>query len=89
MEKNEISIQEVLTFKALSTGSWMTNQEIAAETKVPVRTVRSKTKKFVDLGLCDQAEIFPAHRYRLSEKASARNKAYLQRLLNAKEILGL
>lgn len=45
--------------------------------------------KLVDLGLLDQAEVFPAHRYRLSSKADKRNKSYLQRLERAAEVFGI
>jgi hypothetical protein len=89
MEKNEISIQEVKVFLGLQSGDWVTNEVLSQKLKIPARTVRQKTKKFVDLGLCDVAEVFPGHRYRLSEKADKRNFSYLNRLKLAREIFGL
>lgn len=89
MESNEVSRQEIQVYLSLQNGSWLTNEEISQKTKIPGRTVRFKTKKFVDLGLCDVAEVFPAHRYRLSPKADKRNQAYIRRLEAAREVFGL
>lgn len=91
MENNEISQHEVLIFKALEAnkGRWVTNGEIAkAVAPIAERTVRHHTKRFVDLGLVDLAEVFPAHKYRLSEKAMQRNAAYTKRLQTAIEVFG-
>jgi hypothetical protein len=93
MENNEISIHEIHVFRALSgrLGEWLSNRDLAAmmPPTVKPRTVRAKTMKFVVLGLADQAEVFPAHRYRWSERARQRNIAYLQRLERAAEVFGL
>lgn len=89
MEKNEVSIQEVQVYIALKKVGWITNKELSTVSKVPLRTVAFKTKKFVDLGLCDIAEVYPGHRYRLSSKAGKRNQAYSRRLDQAVEIFGL
>jgi hypothetical protein len=43
----------------------------------------------VDANIVDQAEVFPAHRYRLSKKARKRNINYIQRLERAAEVFGL
>jgi len=84
MEKNEISEQEVKIYLAMkSSTKWITNKSISEITKIPLRTVAFKTKKFVDLGLCDLAEVFPGHRYRLSAKADKRNLSYVKRLEQA------
>lgn len=92
MENNEISQHEVLIFNVLKTnkGRWMTNGEIQKAVKsVAERTVRKHTKRLVDLGLLDLAEVFPAHKYRLSEKAMQRNTAYTKRLQNAVEVFSV
>lgn len=90
MESNEISIQECRVFQALrGTREWMSNAEISDFARVAPRTVRAKTRKFVDLGLCDLAEVFPGHRYRLSQKADKRNLSYLKRLEDAVTVFGL
>ncbi len=89
MEKNEISIHEIKVFTALESKSWKTNKDLSEETKIPLRTVSFKTKKFVDLGICDLAEVYPGHRYRLSDKASKRNKAYFDRIIQAKSVFGI
>lgn len=87
-ERSEISLHEVKVFRCLrdSDSKWFTNSEIAAECKISERTVRSHTLRFVKLGILDQAEVFPAHRYKYSQKANRRNVAYLQRLERADEV---
>ena len=90
MERNEVSIHECRVFLVLKNNAkWMTNKEIATEASVANRTASFKTKKFVDLGICDIAEVYPGHRYRLSQKADKRNTAYMKRLEEAVSIFGL
>lgn len=90
MEKNEISLHEIKVYRSLKeAGKWMTNKDIHAATKIPLRTVCFKTKKFVDLNICDLAEVFPGHRYRLSEMAEKRNSSYIKRLETAAEVFGV
>jgi DNA-binding IclR family transcriptional regulator len=45
---------------------WLTSQQVAEGAKVAARTARQHLLRLVQLGLLDQAEVFPAHRYRLS-----------------------
>lgn len=69
---------------------WKTNHELARDCHdVAPRTVRAMTSKFVRLGLLDQAEVFPAHKFRLSEKAGKRNHGYLDRLKHVAEVFGV
>lgn len=89
-ERNEVSTHEVMVYQALRghPTRWMTNKEIAAGLSgIAGRTVRAHTQKLVEAGLVDQAELFPAHRYRWSEFADKRNPAYTRRLQRAAEIL--
>ena len=87
-ERSEISLHEVKLFRALkaSPNRWFTNQELAVACEYSERTVRAHTLRFVKLEILDQAEVFPAHRYRYSQKANRRNVAYLQRLEQADEV---
>lgn len=91
MEPNEISIHEAKVFKFMrdSGSAWRTNSEIATGGGVSPRTARHHSRRLVGLGLLDQAEVFPAHKFRLSVKADKRNKAYLSRLVAALEIHGV
>ncbi len=92
MERSEVSIHEVLIADQLRThASWMTNADIAAALtgRVTERTVRAHTLKLVRSGLVDQAEVFPAHRFRWSEQGSKRNRGYFDRLGRAAEVFGL
>ena len=88
MEHAEISAHMVRVFDFVQTSKrWVSNTEIAAGAKVAPRTARAHTAYFVKMGIFDQAEVFPAHRYRLSPQAMNRHKAYLLRLQQAQEIL--
>lgn len=88
MERNEISQHEVRIFSLLSSqpDKWFTNSQIAELISMPTRTVRFHTLRFVKLGILDQAEVFPAHRYRWAEKADKRNVSYVQRLKQAEKV---
>ncbi len=90
MERNEISLHEVKIYRAfLGTPSkWFTNREVASLSGVAGRTARLHTKRLVSIGILDQAELFPAHRYRLSARAGKRDAGYLNRLNKAIEIFG-
>jgi hypothetical protein len=91
MEHAEVSRHEVTVYLFLRShpDEWFSNADIAKQSQSVLRTVRSYTLKFVKLGLLDQAELFPSHRYRWSNKADKRNKSYSQRLQHAAEIFGL
>ena len=91
MEHNEVSIHEVRIFVALrdSANRWLTNKEIAGNAKVAYRTTAQHTQRLVKLGLLDVAEVFPAHRYRLAQKAAKRNAAYVLKLERALEVFGI
>jgi hypothetical protein len=93
MERTEISSHEVKVYLALKSqpGKWLSNAEIAKLAGgMNLRTVRMHTLRLVKLGIVDQAEIFPAYRYRLaSKKADKRNAAYSIRLNETAEVMGL
>ena len=91
-ERNEVSVHEVKVFRALEStrDTWRTNREIAEIVSgVSYRTVRAHTMKLVRAGILDQADVFPAHKYRLSAQASKRNVGYWRRLQAAAEVFGL
>ena len=90
MEASEVSLHMARIFVFMTqTPGWKTNQEIAAGAAVAGRTARAHTKKLVELGILDQADVFPAHRYRISARADTRDKAYLFRLKEAAKIFDL
>lgn len=91
MERNEVSRHEIAVYKVLRDAgqTWVTSGDIAERAQVAPRTARAHALKLVKLGLVDQAEVFPAHRYRLSEYADKRNRGYVDRLSRAAEALGV
>lgn len=91
MERSEISTHEVKVYLALKSmpEKWLSNAEVSEMAKVSPRTVRSHTLRLVKLGILDQAEVFPAHRYKFSSKGEKRNRSYAIRLDQAAEIMGL
>jgi hypothetical protein len=89
-ETNEISFHLVKVYVFLKKNSgWHTARKIAAGATVADRTARAHVLKMVQLGIVDQAEVFPAHHYRLSNLASKRNKTFVQRIEEAMQIFGL
>jgi len=91
MERNEVSAHEVRVYLAFAgePQRWFSSAEMATAAGVAGRTARAHALKLVKLGIVDQAEVFPAHRYRLSTKAAKRNRGYVDRLAAAAEVLGL
>lgn len=92
IEKNEISIQEAkfyATIKNISKDRWVTAREVKDMAEIGGSSSRIYALKLTKLGILDLAEVWPAHRYRVSDKASKRNKAYLQRLENALEVFSI
>ena len=89
MEKNEISLHQLTIWLAAQDGKWFTNKEMAERSSIKLRTVHHHCLNLVKLGLFDQAEVFPSHRYRVSEFATKRNVSYVTRLDKAKEVFGL
>jgi DNA-binding IclR family transcriptional regulator len=91
MERNEVSIQEVRTYCFLlkNKDRWVSHREMAEGSDISERTARSYTLKLVKIGILDLAEVFPSHRYRLSEKAAKRNAAYINRLEQACSVFGI
>lgn len=91
MERSEVSQHEVLVIKELCNqyGSWITAKELADKTGIAPRTARAHVNKLVKLGLVEMAEVFPGHRYQLSEFASKRNRGYFDRIKRAAEVLGI
>jgi len=87
MERNEISLHQVKVYDCVATHKrWITAKEIATLTGIAPRTARQHVKNLVALGIFDQAEVFPQHAYRLSDKAKQRNAGYLLRLEKAQEV---
>lgn len=91
MEKNEVSIHEARVFSVFLANpkEWLTSKEIAEKADVAQRTARAHCLKLVQLGILDQAEVFPSHRYRMAEKADKRNRGYFDRVKQAMEIFGI
>ena len=69
--------------------AWMTNKEVAEKTGVSLRRTSFHTNNLVQLGILDQAEIYPGHRFKISMRADKRNTGYLKRLQQAGEIFGV
>jgi hypothetical protein len=90
METNEISLHQVKIFEFVRKADrWVTMKDVVAATGSRRETVGNHLRRFVSLGLMDQAEVWPGHRFRVSVLAEKRNKAMLERLDRAKEIFGV
>ena len=91
IESSEISIHAVRVYTYLEAcgQKWATAADVASGAQVAPRTARMYVKRLVDLGIADLAEVFPAHRYRVSGKAKQRNRGYWNRLKEAQTIFDL
>lgn len=91
MESNEISMEQVKVFRYVQqhAGGWHRTKDIAQGAGVAERTARHHASRLAALGILDQAEVFPGHRYRLADKAGKRNDGYLQRLEQACNVFGV
>lgn len=91
METNEVSLHQILVYLAVKNAgsAWITAREIAERSGVAPRTARAHSLKLVKLGIFDQAEVFPAHRYRLATTADQRKKGYLLRIEQAMSVFGV
>jgi hypothetical protein len=80
-ERSTVSLHEVKVWLAVrdKSGQWRTNDEIAKEAGVKVRTARQYTLRLVKRGLLERAEKFPAYRYRLAKRGVERS-AYQQKI---------
>jgi DNA-binding IclR family transcriptional regulator len=89
METNEVSLHQLKVYEFVrESDKWLTVKEIAAGAGVARRTAQQHAQRLVALGLFDLAEVFPAHRYRLSDVAEQRNKGYVLRLARARDVFG-
>lgn len=92
MNTQEISIHQIKVFLCLKQHNkqWLTVADVAKETAVARRTSSEHLLRFVKLGVVDQAEVFPGHRFRLSRTArSTQQRHYLRRLNVAVGVFGL
>jgi predicted transcriptional regulator len=89
MESSEVSVHQFRVFQSVkSAGSWLTVKEIAEKANVARRTAAQHAFRFVNAGIFEQAEVFPAHRYKFSSLASKRDKAFMARMERAAVIFG-
>jgi len=91
METNEVSLHQVKVYLTVKNAgsTWITAREISDQSGVAPRTARAHAFKLVNLGIFDQAEVFPAHRYRLAATADKRNKGYALRIEQAMSVFGI
>jgi DNA-binding CsgD family transcriptional regulator len=90
MDRHQISLYEVKIYRTFlgTPDKWFTNQEVASLIGVAARTVRAHTRRLTSIGVLEQAELFPAYRYRLSTEAGQIDMGYMNRLNRAIDIVG-
>jgi len=86
MEPVQISMHQVRVFRFVrDRGKWVSSTDIAEGAEVSPRTARHLARTLVGLGIFDQIEMYPGHRYRFSDQADTVNEAYMIRLRDAEE----
>lgn len=90
-ETTAVSIHLVRVVRLLrgQPGEWFTNGQIAKAASVAPRTARAHSLRLVNLGMVDEATVFPGHRYRWSGHAQHRNAAFLRRVEAAEGVFGV
>ena len=89
METQEISLNQLRLFEFVrDAGKWVSMREIVTATGSARETVGLHCRRFVKLGIFDQAEVWPGHRFRIAELADKRNSAIMERLKKAREVFG-
>ena len=92
MEVSEISLDEVLVYRALfqSRGRWVGERQLAQQIQgITVRSIRFHCLKLAKHGLVEQPSVFPMRRYRLSAAATRPAHPYVRRLEHAAVAFGL
>lgn len=88
----EISRQEVEVYRVLSAnrGRWLSNAQLTEYTQgVAPRTVRAVTRKLAQAGVVDLAPVHGGYCYRFAAATPQAASAYLARLHQAAEVLGI
>jgi len=88
-ERSEVSAHEIRVYNVLARGRWVTSAELAKQAEVARRTASAHALKLVRLGVAEQVEAYPAHRYRLAPMAGKRNQGYIDRIRRTAEALGI
>ena len=83
--RSEVSIHEVRIYGLFKNnpGKWFTNKTISAALGMAARTVRQHTLRFVKFKIIEQADVFPAHRFRFCDKVAGSAAVHIERLNNA------
>jgi hypothetical protein len=86
VEPTQISMHQIRVFRFVRDyGRWVSSTDIAEGAEVSPRAARHLARTLVGLGIFDQIEVYPGHRYRFSDQADTLNEAYMIRLRNAEE----
>jgi hypothetical protein len=89
METTEVSLHQLRIFEFVrDAGRWVSLKDIVAGTAAARKTADVHCRRFVNLGIFDLAEVWPGHRYRLSELAEKRKAAIIERMRKAREAFG-
>lgn len=90
METSEISVHQIAVYDFVkSAGRWVSMKDIISGTGVKRETVGNHCRRFVKLGIFDQAEVWPGHRFRFAELAEKRNPAIIARVFAARNALNM
>ena len=90
VEGGDISAQQVRVIDfMLKEKRWYSVREIASGAQVSERTGQNLARKFVRLGIFEQADLHPAPRYRLSEGAANKSGAFFDKIAAARRAFNL
>jgi DNA-binding MarR family transcriptional regulator len=76
----------VVEFVRSRVGSWATAAEIAGATGMTSRTARDHADALVERGVFERAVVFPGRRYRYASASAANQRAFLDRIEEARKV---
>ena len=82
-----VSIHELKVFQLFrdNPGDWMSSQQVAKRARIAPRTARLHCSGLAQVGILDEAKVFPGFRYRLCPTAG--DRPYYSNLDAAEEAL--
>lgn len=85
MPRELASRHEVAVYKALLDAGpeWLSSNQIAERASVSARTARAHALRLAQLGIIEQTEVFPGHRYRMRPDVDQSHRDYATRLRQA------
>src|SRR4051794_30031004 len=81
-----LHLVKVVEFVRSRGGAWVTAAEIAGYTGMAGRTARVHADALAERGVFERADVFPGRRYRYASASAANQRAFLDRIEEARKV---